>query len=94
MLCYEQPMPSGATRDAGAETAETLEGVLERFVFVSDDEEFGVALVRPDDGELVKAVGAVGALHAGERRGLRGSGELFAMQLPCTCPSCGRRHAG
>ena len=52
MLCYEQPMPSGATRDAGAETAETLEGVLERFVFVSDDEEFGVALVRPDDGEL------------------------------------------
>ncbi len=45
---------------------ETLEGVLERFVWVNDDESFCVAVVRPKGGGPVRAVGALGGLRAGE----------------------------
>ncbi len=54
------------------EAAETLEGVLERIVFVNEDETFVVARVRPDDGEPGTAVGRLGGLREGERVRLLG----------------------
>ncbi len=56
--------------------SETLEGVLERFVWANEDESFCVAVVRPEDGEPVRAVGALGGLRLGEVVRLQGSTTL------------------
>ena len=62
---YCDPMPaSGDT--------ETLEGVLERFVWANHDESFCVVVVRPPDGGPVRAVGALGGLREGEAVRLQG----------------------
>ncbi len=50
-----------------ASPPESLEGILERFVYANDDETFFVALVRPDRGDAVRAAGALGGLAPGER---------------------------
>lgn len=53
---------------SSADTAdETIEGVMERVIFTSDDAAFQVAFVRPDDGDALKAVGPLAGLHPGER---------------------------
>lgn len=46
---------------------ETVEGVLERVIFTSDDAAFQVVFVKPDAGVRVKAVGALTGLEPGER---------------------------
>lgn len=50
-----------------ADTEETLEAVMERVIFTSDDASFQVAFVKPDSGDALKAVGPLAGLHPGER---------------------------
>lgn len=52
---------------AAKSVEETVEGVLERVLFTSDDGAFQVAFVRPDAGDPIKAVGALAGLDPGER---------------------------
>ena len=61
---------------AGDADTETLEGVLERFLWVNDDESFCVAVVRPEGGGPVRAVGALGGLRTGEAVRLLGRTSL------------------
>ncbi len=56
----------------GAPAPQTVEGILERFVYVNDDETFHVAVVRPDAGAPIRAAGALGGLAEGERVRLLG----------------------
>lgn len=59
------------------EPTETLEGVIERFLFVSEDEEFRIAAFRPDAGAPpIKAVGPMAGLEEGERVRLLGRHEV------------------
>lgn len=68
---------------------ETLEGVIERFVFVSADETYAVARLRTDeDLEARTVVGALGGLREGERVRLVGRreknpkyGEQFRVEV-------------
>ncbi len=68
---YEQAMSSAAPTGA-----ETLEGVLARYLYVNDEESFAVALVRVPGAGEIKAVGALGGLTEGERVRLVGYGRL------------------
>lgn len=64
-------LSGGRARDAaeGADPrTQTLDGLIERVVFVSDDDEFAVVRFRPDgQGGPINAVGALGGLKEGER---------------------------
>ena len=51
---------------------ETLEGVLLRVLYQSEDEDFVVGTLRPDQGHEVRVVGPLGGLHEGERLRLKG----------------------
>ncbi|MDX1501665.1 MAG: ATP-dependent RecD-like DNA helicase [Thermoanaerobaculia bacterium] len=68
------PRPGAATR----EDAATLEAVVEKVVYVNDEEGFGVARVRPSGGARATAVGRLFGIQVGEVLRLTGSWERDA----------------
>ena len=63
----ELPALAGSSADAAQDGDAQRDGVIERFLFTSDDQRWAVARVRPDRGEAFSAVGAIGGLKEGER---------------------------
>lgn len=57
--------------EAPAES-ETIEGVLERFVFLADDDAYAVARLRDDENSTIAVVGPISSLKVGERVRLLG----------------------
>ncbi|MFN3196801.1 MAG: ATP-dependent RecD-like DNA helicase [Bradymonadia bacterium] len=57
------PLPDGEV---------VVEGTLDRFVFTNDEQTYAVARIRPDEGHLITAVGALQGLEVGDRVRLSG----------------------